>query len=113
MIELKGKFKDAFEKWFVNHEMHNQSHFSNAQSNDYKEYLRWFYAMHPSLQYGVFEDFADYINIDLSVSIEYIEKKKRYYTEVATNYFFYSKTRDEAYRKGIKQLMKIYNTKHK
>ena len=99
-MKLKGKFKEAFEKWYKdNYWLPSLSYYID------------FYELTEAMQIGVYEDFADNVNIDISVKPVYVEKKKEFYAEVDTVYFFYAKTRYEAREWAVKQLEEIYNDK--
>ena len=109
-MELTGKCKQDFEKWFFYSV--NQNGLSKEQIKKDIEYRKkLFYSMPFQCQIGVYENFADNVNIDISVKPVYVEKKKEFYAEVDTVYFFYAKTRDEAREWAVKQLEEIYNDK--
>ena len=66
-MELTGKCKEEFEKWFTNSDNHKG--FDAEQiALDRKYRLKVFYQLYPSMQYGVYVDFFDSVGIFIEIT---------------------------------------------
>ena len=108
-MKLTGKCKEDFEKWFYINDGIKQS---MAQFSDLTLYA--FLQLPQSMQYGVYVDFFD--SVDIYITDAYLDNlfKNRYYYEVAaldgeTIIEARSEVRIEVRIEAIKQANKIYN----
>ena len=95
-MELTVKAKEQFEEWF------------NKNSFD-EEYNNWvtykFEKMHPSMKWGVYQDFADSLGIEI-----YAEKSlcREVFVSLTDSYpCGYFKTRPEARKAAIEKLNEL------
>ena len=102
-MKLTEKAKEQFEKWLLDHEMHNQGGYNF-------DYPKWFSALHPSFQWGVYQDWADSIKFELRVTVNHGSG----WYEVLINipeYWNSYPTRQEARNAAIEKLNEIINEK--
>ena len=104
---LSGLAKEKFEKWLLDHEMHNQGGYNF-------DYPKWFSALHPSFQWGVYQDWADSIGYHIETYIWYCMDDKNNYYGAEVRYqdiSDFNKTRQEARNAAIEKLNELINEK--
>jgi hypothetical protein len=113
-MELTGKCKEEFEKWFTNSD--NRKGFDAEQiALDRKYRLKVFYQLYPSMQYGVYVDFFDSVEIYISLDwYKSIVKDSEYFETDINNHIDSErfKHRPEARVAVIKKANEIYNNAH-
>ena len=66
-MELTGKCKEEFEKWFTDSDNHKG--FDAEQiALDRRCRLNLFYQLYPSMRYGVLEDYFDSVGINIEIT---------------------------------------------
>lgn len=110
-MELTGKCKEEFEKWFTSKE--------NPQLKTIEHYTRtvnWFYQFPDSMKWGVYQDFFDIqcIHIEDSINLVIFHDSDGIYSafiffDGSADYTGEFKTRSEARAAAIKKSNEIYN----
>ena len=106
-MELTGKCKEDFEEWY------DKQHLELPLKNVPYETIG-FESICESMQYGVYVDFFDSVNIDISVKLsgyfkfDYSIKDKESHSLLFTEYDW-SNSRLEARTKAINKANEIYN----
>lgn len=105
-MELKGKCKEYFEKWYINLAKKN-----GASVFDYS-IIKGFYSMLFSMQYGVYVDFFDSIDIHICSSpvLPIGVYGYSFSINLENNYTIYL-TRNEARESAIMRANDVYNEK--
>jgi len=112
-MKLTEKAKEKFEKWLLDHEMHNQGGYNF-------DYPKWFSALHPSFQWGVYQDWADSLGYDIYFTPYYDWTKERdtgfkwYFAERNDSYISETGLKDtiqEARNAAIEKLNELINEK--
>jgi len=102
-MKLTGQTKIEFEKWLL-----NESGLINVS-------WKWFLALHYSLQWGIYQDFADSVGVEIQIAINGIPKhfgSIEYYALVEKQYVASRlKTRQEARNAAIEKFNEMYNEK--
>ena len=96
-MELTGKCKEDFEKWFRR---------INIKNN---WLLNSFYKLLQSMQYGVYVDFFDSVGIDIVDNIDSCANDFRYLSKVDFKFIDAHNTRPEARTAAIEKANEIYN----
>ena len=97
-MELNGKCKEEFEKWFYNN---TNKVLDLINTND-------FYLYPESMQYGVYVDFFDIQNVSIGLEFFYKEKQQWYKSHPYCSGF---KTRQEARQSAIQRANEIFNNR--
>jgi hypothetical protein len=109
-MELTGKCKEEFEKWFTNSDNHKG--FDAEQiALDRKYRLKVFYQLYPSMQYGVYVDFFDSVDLNINV-ICYCNGDEWQFDIEQRQEFYNTKSRPEARVLAIEKANEIYNNAH-
>lgn len=98
---LTGKCKEDFEKWLIT-EKPLDAHVEPTS----------LYYLPFSMQYGVYVDFFDSVNVELVVYVEVFDDREFYWTVIEDgkdNVDGWADTRTEARKKAIKKANEIYN----
>ena len=105
-MKLTGKCKEEFEKWFVKDIDIDEDEFFN---NDTMLYL--FYAERESMQYGVYVDFFDSVDIFIQIETRIFDKEHPcyIYSKTVYNRVGIFKTRPEARTAAITKANEICN----
>ena len=103
-MEITGKCKAEFEKWFTNSDNH-QGFDAEQIALDRKYRLKVFYQLYPSMQYGVYVDFFDSVGINSSSFSHY-----EFYKCNLDNTLFH--TRPEARTAAIEKANELYNERY-
>ena len=99
-MKLTGKCKEDFEKWYD---------ISDIEGTP--ESVEWFDFYDSSMQYGVYVDFFD--SVDLSINITIYKEGKWYDVDINDEWVGngHAKTRQEAREQAILKANEIYNSK--
>jgi len=104
---LTGKNKERFEEWYNTQDVVIELE-GVLHSNDSGTFVP-FYELPLSMQFGVLQDYADSIGVDISVYYMEFDGYKCYGVSVGESYFSHSKTREEAIKAAIKAFDEIAN----
>jgi hypothetical protein len=114
-MKLTGKCKEDFEKWFSNEYVSKPNVYNNCfDLISGENILEPFYKLPKSMQYGVYVDFFDSVDIDIDTKFcgylkyDYSIKDKISHGLLFTEYDW-STTRQEARTKAIEKANEIYN----
>jgi hypothetical protein len=107
-MELTGKCKDDFEKWYLK-DQHNEE--------GYHDYLlRSFYSKGLAMQYGVYEDFFESVGYDIEIGINSVLIFSNHFIDLlglnvleGVVYDIGVSNRQEARTKAIEKGNEIYN----
>ena len=105
-MKLTGKAKEAFEEWYFN--------LPNSMGTNYgaKDItINRFYSLPQSMQWGIYQDWADSIRFELRVTVNHGSG----WYEVLVNipeYWNAYPTRQEARKAAIEKLNEIYNNQN-
>jgi hypothetical protein len=103
-MELTGKCKEDFEKWYeLNYEA------IGLRSIDDEFYLAGFYELPETMQYGVYVDFFDSVEIYMEI----IKDGVYFESFVNDEWLNTPKTRSEARTAAIEKANELYNLKQK
>ena len=107
-MELTGKCKVDFEKWFTRNDNHKG--FDEHQvALDVKYRLKVFYQLYDSMQYGVYVDFFD--SVGVFININTYDYGGRYFQysvdDLMPDTVFYK--RSEAITQSIQKANELYN----
>ena len=98
---MKTKFDNDFEAWYYNNRIPN-----NAGMD-----ISGFYLLHPSEQFGVYQDFGDSVGISMHVEEQSHSGKFGYYINQENCASFRHDTRQEARQAAIDKFKDWYNEK--
>jgi hypothetical protein len=101
-MELTGKCKEDFEKWFKDKYLKLDSSFCNRFFNK-----RIFTPN--AMRYGVYVDFFDSVDINLTVSYDSMISAFNWWVESANNYSGKKRSRPEARTAAIQKANELYN----
>lgn len=109
-MELKGKCKIDFDKWFYA-QCVNGSHLDSLHDNEYFK----FWKLTDSMQFGVIQDFADSVGIGISInfySSEYcdFDIQNNDGDDLFHSNLFDELTRQESRLKSIEKFSELYNS---
>ena len=108
IMELTGKCKEAFEKWYAD----------NVEFTGEVLYLEEFYILPPSMQYGVYLDFFDSVGIGIVSNTFTISNETSYNFDIYHNGGYLSnrealkdvcKMRSEARTAAIEKANELFN----
>lgn len=107
-MELTGRCKEVFGKWFY---INNGITQSMAQFSDLTLYA--FLQLPFSMQYGVYIDFFDSVELDIEIYIEIYKSREFFCTQINRKELYWQDTRPLARIEAIKKANEIYNKKFK
>ena len=111
---LTGKCKEDFEKWFKRLDGQEEEHEWFIYLTKGRNPIGFFYEFPFSMQYGVYVDFFDSVDVDITIKLcgylkyDYSIKDKVSHSLLFTEYDW-SKNLTEARTKAIKKANEIYN----
>jgi len=109
-MKLTGKCKEDFEKWLLcgDGKINFEKYYSDRDGSN--DPYTWFMELPKSMQYGVYEDFFD--SVDILIEIMPSESKSFYWI-INDNQMNSGETdtRPQARLESIKEVNKIYNEK--
>ena len=76
-MELTGKCKEEFEKWYFKNYVKTTKKFKDLYPHEYSDIYDWFYNLQESMKYGVLEDYFD--SVGAYVEILQIDQGKEFY----------------------------------